>query len=302
MGIIKAAGGSVGGVLADQWLEIYSCDGFEAGVLSVRGVKKVSSRSANTKGDENVISDGSVIIVNVGQCALAIERGQIIGCYDTPGENIYRSERSGSIFHRGGLKTIVKQSVERFGYGGVAAIYQVVMYLDLREHMGNPFTFRLPLSLTERGTGTTIDATLTVSGMYSFRITEPTVFYKNVCGCSTGTVRVSDVQKQLEAELSGVLRPAIASVCSGGITAYELSVSADRIVDSATAQISEKWESLRGFTVVSLAIENIALSQRDKDLLQSVEYAKALTNPTLAAAVLVGAQAQAMQDAASNPR
>ena len=130
MGIIKAATGSVGGVMADQWLEVFTCDSMPVDVLAMRGVRKSGDRSANVKGEKEVISDGSTIIVSDGQCAIAVDRGEIIGVYDTPGENTFHSDRSKSIFHKGGLKGIAKQSWERFGYGGVAAVYQIIMYLD----------------------------------------------------------------------------------------------------------------------------------------------------------------------------
>lgn len=300
MGIIKAASGSVGGTLADQWLEVYSCDGFAQDVLAERGSKKVSERSSNVNGEENVISDGSIIIVHNGQCAIAVDKGKVIGCYDTPGENIYHSDRTGSIFHKGGLRSIAKQSFERFGYGGVAAVYQVIMYLDMKEHMGNPFTLSLPVNLKERRTGASIDATIIISGMYSFRITDPITFYQNVCGCSTSKVMKSELLPQFTAEFNTALMSALSKRCREGVSAYELAAYPDDMSKAATDIFNEKNKDLRGVEISSVGIESIRLTQGDKDLLQSIEYAKALTDPNLAAATLVGAQAQAMQDAAKS--
>ena len=300
MGIFKAAAGSVGGTLADQWLEIYSCGSFPQNMLAQRAVKKTGARSSNTKGEENVISDGSTVIVHDGQCALAIDKGEVIGVYDTPGENTYHSTRTGSVFHKGGLKSIAKQSFERFGYGGVAAIYQIIMYLDLKEHMSNPFAVKVPINLTERNTGASIDAMITLSGMFSFRIADPVTFYKKVCGNSTATVMTSTVLPQLTTELNAVLRRALAKHCTEGTSAYVLSIKADEIISSAEEIINEQWIKERGFVICSIGIESISLTQGDKDLLQSLQYAKALTDPKLAAATLVGAQAQAMQNASKN--
>ena len=300
MGIIKAANASVGSVMADQWLEYYSCDSLPQGVLAVRAQKRVSERSANTKGEENVISDGSVICVNAGQCAIAIDKGQIIGCYDTPGENIYHSDSSPSIFRKGGLRGIVKKSFDRFGYGGVAADYQVIMVLDMREHFGNPFAFKAAINLTDRRTQLSFDASLTISGMFSFKIVKPAVFYAKICSNRTGTVRVADILPQITAELNALMRAAVSQSCTKGASAYDLSMSANDIADAAAAQISEQWIEERGFAVSSVGIDSISLTQGDKNLLQSVQMAKALTDPTLAAAVSTGAQAQAMQSAAKN--
>lgn len=300
MGIFKAAAGSVGGTLADQWLEVYSCDGFEQGILACRAKKMTSDRSANTKGEENVISDGSVVIVHNGQCALAIDKGKVIWSSDTPGENVFQSDRTGSIFHKGGIKSIAKQSFERFGYGGVAAIYQIIMYLDLKEHMGNPFSVKFSIHLTERHTGANIDATVTMSGMFSFKIVDPVTFYKKICGNTTAEVPVKAVIPQMTTELSAVLRQALSSRCQEGVNAYELSCCGDVMVETAEKLIDKLWIEERGYALSSIGIDNISLTNGDKNLLQSIEYAKALTDPRLAAATLIGAQAQAMQDAAKN--
>ncbi|MBQ3330175.1 MAG: SPFH domain-containing protein [Ruminococcus sp.] len=302
MGLFKAAKGSLGGVMADQWLEIYACDSLPQGVLAQRAQKRVSERSANTEGDDNVISDGSTIIVNVGQCALAIDSGEVTGVYDTPGENTYHSDRSPSIFHKGGAKGVLKQSFDRFGYGGVAAVYQVIIVLDLREHMGNPFSVSLPIRIKDSRTGLDFDATLSVSGTFSFQIKKPAVFYKKLCGCSTGTVYVKDILPQITAEFKMTLITAIGKTFRKGSTAYDISMSANKIIDEAAALLNEEWIAKRGFAIVSVGIDSVALKKQDKDLLQSVQLAKTLTDPTLSAATIAAAQAQAMQDAAKNTR
>ena len=302
MGIFKAAKGSLGGVMADQWLEVYACDSLPQGVLAQRAQKRVGEHSANTEGEDNVISDGSTVIVNAGQCALAIDSGEVTGVYDTPGENTYHSDRSKSIFHKGGAKGVLKQSFDRFGYGGVAAVYQVIIVLDLREHMGNPFSLSLPIRIKDSNTGLDFDAMLTVSGAFSFRIKKPAVFYKKLCGCSTGTVYVNDVLPQITAEFKMTLITAIGKTFRKGSTAYDISMSANEIIDEAATLLSEEWIEKRGFAIASVGIDGISLTKEDKDLLQSVQMAKALTDPTLSAATIAAAQAQAMQDAAKNTR
>ena len=301
MGIFKAAAGSVGGVMADQWLECYFCDALPEGVLAMRAEKKVSERSSNTKGEENCISDGSLIIVNAGQCAIAIDRGEIIGVYSEQGQNIYHSDRSPSLFHGGGLKGVFRQSMDRFGYGGVAAVYQIIMFLDVREHLGNAFSVRIPMNIRDTAKLVSIDAEVTLSGMFSFHIADPATFYKKVCGNSYSTVMTSTALKQITAELEMLLRQALAKECAReGMNAYDLSLSADSIIGNVGEEVNEQWVRLRGFKFSSIAIDSIDISHHDRSLLQSVEYAKALTDPTLAAATLVGAQAQAMQSAAKN--
>ncbi|MBR5234097.1 MAG: SPFH domain-containing protein, partial [Clostridia bacterium] len=75
MGLIKAGNGAIGGVLADQWKEFFSCDSLDSETLVVKGRKSVGSRSSNTKGHDNVISNGSGIVVNEGQCMIIVDNG-----------------------------------------------------------------------------------------------------------------------------------------------------------------------------------------------------------------------------------
>lgn len=302
MGIIKAAAGSIGGAASDQWLEIYVCDAMPSDVLAMRGVRKTSDRCANTEGDGEVISDGSTIIVADGQCAIAIDRGQAIGLYDKPGENTFHSDRSKSIFSKGGLKGIAKQSWERFGYGGVAAVYQAIMYLDLRERHSNPFSVTRPVNIKDRNGLAQMDLNVTMKGMFSFRIVDPLTFYKNICGNSTGTVKVSLVQPQLQVELANALAVALAKLCSGGaLTPTDISERTDEVSGIVAAAMTEQWTAKRGFAVTSLAISDVIIERRGLRTVQELERDKALTDPTVAAAHLVGAQGDAMQSAAKNP-
>ena len=301
MGIFKAAAGSLGGVLADQWLEMYYCDSMPQEVLAQRGQKRVNENSANTKGSEDVISDGSLIVVNEGQCAIVVELGKIIGVYDTAGENTFRSSRSGSIFSGAGLKGIGKQTAERFGFGGEAAIHQFVMYLDTKEHLANPFSLAVPLSVVDRNTGFEYFATVNMGGVFSFRITNPEVFYKNICGNSTGTVYKTIVQPQLEAEFRSAATVALNKICGEGVEPSDLAKSTEDISKAVQEAMTEKWVSTRGFTVTSVGIDTIGIRREDLKAFQTVQRAHMLTDPAMAAATLVTAQADAMHAAAQNP-
>ncbi len=301
MGVFKAISGSMSGTAADQWLEVYACDSLPEDVLAQRAFHKSGERSANTKGDPDVVTDGSTVIVNSGQCAMLIDRGEVVDCCSQPGTYAFHSKRSGSLFSGGGLKSVFKQSVDRFGYGGIAAVHQVVIFLDIREHMANPFYLSRAVNIRDRNTNMRFDAQLQLGGLYSFRITDPPVFYKKVCGNSTGTVRKSDVIKQLTAELEMQLSVAISRILTvEGATPTELSAGMDIVIKKAVEALNAEWSQLRGLSVVSLAADAVALIPKDLNMLQSVQWAKVLTDPSTAAAALVGARAQALQDAAKN--
>ena len=301
MGVFKAISGSFGGVMADQWLEVYSSDSFPADVLAQRVQAKVGERSANTKGEKDVVSDGSLVIVNAGQCAMLIDRGEVVDYCAEPGEYSFHSERSKSLFSGGGLKGILKQGFDRFGYGGVAAVYQVVIFLDTREHMANAFSLDRTVNIRDRNTGMRFDARLKLGGAYSFRIVDPPVFYKKVCGNCAGVVKKSDVIKQLTAELEMELAVILSRIMTEeGVTPTDLSMDFDLLISRATESLNEKWAALRGLGIVSLGTDTMCLTSNDRKMLQSVQWAKTLTDPAMAAATLVGAQGQAAQDAAKN--
>ena len=78
MGLIKALAGATGGTLADQWKEYFYCEAMDADVLVCKGEKRTSGRSSNKKGSDNIITSGSVIAVNDGQCMIIVEQGKVV--------------------------------------------------------------------------------------------------------------------------------------------------------------------------------------------------------------------------------
>ncbi len=299
MGIIKAFTGATGGVMADQWLEMYYCDSIPAGILAVRGQKRVSERSSNTKGNENVISDGSIIVVNEGQSAIAVEQGKIIGAYTQPGENVFHGG-SASIFSGGGVKGIGKEIFNRVGFGGDVAIHQFILYIDMKEQLGNPFSVSFPICVSDDEIGLQLTATARASGVFSFRITDPVAFYKKIFRGASGTMRVSDVLPQLQAEYATAMMEASSRLFAGSLRLSDMPGKASKIADAVSECMTEKWVGLRGFTVVSTAIDSLTVLDAEKRTIQTIQRDKILRDPTMAAATLTGAQADAMRDAARN--
>ena len=301
MGIIKATTGAVGGVLADQWLEMYYCDSIPQGILAQKGSKRIGPNSSNTKGSEDVISDGSIIVVNEGQCALVVEMGKVISVHDKSGENVFHSDRSPSIFSGKGLKGMGKSIIDRVGFGGDVNIHQAVVYLDLKEHFGSPFSLSCPVNVRDEETGLELTATVQMSGRFSFKITDPLTFYRVVCFNSAGTVSLHSVQPQLEAECSTAIMDATSRISAECITPTDLSANVKEVGNRVKEYMTEEWVPKRGFKAVSVAFEEFRVTKNDLKTLQTVERDKMLRDPAMAAATLIGAQAQAMEMAAQNP-
>lgn len=299
MGIIKAFTGATGGTMADQWLEMFVCDSIPQGVLAYRGQKQVSERSSNTKGDENVISDGSVIVVNEEQSAVAVEQGRVIGVYREPGEHIFHGG-SASLFSGGGMKGIGKEVFKRVGFGGDVAIHQYILYIDMKEQMGNPFSVSFPICVTDEKIGMELTATAQVRGVFSFKVTDPLAFYQRIFRGAFGTMRVQDVLPQLQAEYATAVMDASSRLFTGFLRLSDLPGKAAKIADTVSGCMTEKWTALRGFTVVSTAIDSLTVTDSDRRTVATIQRAKINRDPAMAAATLTTAQADAMTDAAKN--
>lgn len=187
MGLIKAALGSLGGVLADQWRECFYCDSLSSDILVAKGRKQNSDRSSNTKGSDNIITNGSVVIVNEGQCMMIVDQGAIVEFTAEPGEFTWNASSEPSIFY-GGLGQGIKGSWEtfkrRFTFGGDTGKDQRVYYFNLKEIISNKYgtTNPVPFRVVDRNIGLDVDIAIRCNGEYSYKITDPMLFYKNVCG------------------------------------------------------------------------------------------------------------------------
>ena len=306
MGLIKAGLGSLGGVLADQWKEFFVCDAMPKEVLARKGEKKTSGRSSNTKGSDNVISDGSGLIVADGQCAIITDQGIVAEICAIPGEYTYNSKTEPSLFTGPlgeGIKNTFKNIGKRFTYGGEAPKDQRVYYFNLKEMMENLFGTPnpVPFRVVDSKVGIDLDVGVRCSGMYSYKIADPILFYANVCGnFAGGDYPRSEVEKQLKTEFIGSLRPGFAKISRLEIRPYEIPDHEDDMVKALNEVLDEKWGKLRGLKLVSIAFQNVDLPEEDQQELKRLQREALYRDPTKGAAHLIDAQGDAMRAAAEN--
>ncbi len=306
MGLIKAALGSVGGVMADQWKEFFYCDSIDQDILVVKGKKRESKRSSNTKGSDNIITSGSVIAVADGQCMIIVEQGKVVELCAEPGEFVYDASTEPSLFHGKLSKTIpavFKNIGKRFTFGGEAPKDQRVYYFNTKELMGNKYGTpgMVPFRVVDQRAGIDIDVNIKCFGEYSYTIDNPILFYTNVCGNVSDEYSRTEIESQLKSELLTALQPAFAKLSEQGIRYSALPGHTMEIADALNEVLSAKWVELRGIKIVSFGVSSVKADEEDEKMLKELQRNAAFTNPTLAAANLVGAQASAMQAAASNP-
>ena len=305
MGLLKAGAGALGGVLADQWRDYFYCDALEAGVLAAKGKKRTSRRSSNTKGDENIISNGSILAVNEGQCMLIVEQGKIVEVCAEAGEFLYDSGTEPSVFYGGlgkGLLGSFATLGKRFGFGGDTAMDQRVYYFNTKEIVGNKYgtTNPIPFRVVDRNIGLDVDISIRCNGEFSYRIADPLLFYKNVCGNVSDVYRRSEIDSMLRAELLTALQPAFAAVSAQGVRYSALPGHAGEIAGFLNQALSQKWQNLRGLTVSSFGINSVNASPEDEAMIKELQRTAVMRDPTMAAATLVGAQGEAMESAAKN--
>lgn len=305
MGLIAAGLGAVGGVLADQWKEFFYCDAIDKNTLAVKGQKRISSRSSNTKGNDNIISNGSVIAVADGQCMIIVEQGKIVEVCAEPGEFVWDSSTEPSIF-TGKLGTSIKETFKligkRFTFGGDPGKDQRVYYFNTKEIIDNKFgtPTPIPFRVVDRNINLDIDVSVRCSGVYSYRIVDPLLFYANVCGNVDPSYTRTEIDTQLKTEFVSALQPAFAKISELQVRPSALPGHAEELSEAMNSALSKKWGELRGIQVVSIAMNPITLSEEDQELIKKAQHAAIMRDPTMAAATLVEAQSQAMKDAAKN--
>ena len=304
MGLISAALGAAAGVLSDQWKEYFYCEALPNNVLAVKGRKRNSGLSSN-RGSDNIISSGSVIAVADGQCMLIVEQGKIVDVCAEPGEYIYDSSTEPSIFSGKlgeGILNVCKLIGKRFTFGGEAPKDQRVYYFNTKEVTGNKYgtPSPVPFRVVDKNIGLDIDISVRCFGEYSFVLSNPLLFYTNVCGNVTEDYTRERLEGQMKSELLTALQPAFARISEMGIRYSALPGHTTELADALNEELSNKWRVLRGIEIASIGVSSIKASEEDEAMIKELQRNAALRNPNMAAAHLVGAQAAAMQSAASN--
>ena len=306
MGLIKAALGAAGGTLADQWKEFFYCEAMDKDVMMQKGVKRVGGRSSNTKGSDNIISNGSGIAVADGQCMIIVEQGKIVEVCAEPGEFTYDTSTEPSIFSGSlgqGILDTFKTIGKRFTYGGDTGKDQRVYYFNTKELIDNKFGTPnpIPFRVVDSKINLDIDVSLRCSGVYSYKITDPLLFYTNVCGNVSDEYRRDELEGQLKAEFIDALQPAFARLSDLEIRPNQIISHNKEIKDALNEELSSDWGQKRGLQVVSIALGSVTLPEEDQELIKTAQRNAMYKDPTMGAAAIVGAQAEAMTAAANNP-
>ena len=306
MGLIKAGVGALGGALADQWKEFFYCDALDSDTLVVKGQKRTTSRSSNTRGNDNIISNGSGIAVADGQCMIIVEQGKVVDVCAEPGEYTYNTSTEPSIFS-GNLGDSIKKTFsmvgKRFAYGGDTGKDQRVYYFNTKEIIGNKFGTANPIMFEVVNKRINIARTVNIrcNGVYTYMITDPLLFYTRICGNVESAYTRDEIDEQLKSEFIDALQPAFGALSEQELRPSQLPAKVKELKDAMNDVLRQEWIENRGITIGKIALNPITLTPEDMKKINELEDAANIGfNPFMMAGRMTDATADTMQTAAGN--
>ena len=308
MGLIHAITGAAGGVLADSWRDFFYCDSLNENTLAVKGQKRTSDRgrSSNTKGESNIISDGSIIAVNDGQCMIIVESGEIVDVCAEPGQFVYDRSTEPSIFYGDlgeGIKNTFARIGQRFTFGGDTGKDQRIYFFNTKEIYGNKYgtSSPIPFRIVDANIGLDFEPGVRMNGEYSYKLTDPLLFYKNVCGNVEEPYTRDRLESQMKSELLLALQPALARIAEMGVRYSAVPAHTKELATFLDEELTADWAQKRGISIVSFGVNSITMSEEDEARLKNLQTAAPLQNANMAGAYTAAAAGDAMRDAANNP-
>ena len=298
MGIIKAAAGAAKSVLAEQWKEYFSCNALGDDVLLKRGYKRIGKNSANSRTDDGIITNGSLIAVHDGQAVIVVSQGKVIDVCAEPGEHVFIDEK-----HPGGVGGYFKDVLTRISFGGgnIQPLTHRVFYINILEQTGNRFVTPAPIPFRagDSRIGIKADLSLICGGVYSYRIAEPSVFYRAVAGNAETIYTGRRIRKQIDSLLLTCLQTLV-SEWYGEKAPRPSSIPEilPELSEMLRETLTQETASRYGIEIVSVAFDAFYLA--DAGLIQELQAHAVLKDPDLAIAYLAGKTADAMQTAAAN--
>lgn len=295
MGFIKAFTGALGGTFADEWKDFYVPRGNVPATAAIFGAEKKGTdagRGENTKGSENIITNGSKIVVPEGTALITLQDGAITGCITEPGGFIFQSNDQNSqsfLAGNGIISSTLKISWERFKFGGIPAAEQIAIYVNLKEIPGNMFGTQSEIYWDDAYMNSQVGAI--TRGTYSLKIVDPILFVKNFVPAdylrpNAPVFDFADMDNvagtQLFNEVVGSLSAAFSNYTNDPNKGNRITkIQGDQIgfANSLSQAVEDgyRWKSDRGLEIVKVAITAIEYDEDTKRLLSDVKKADALS-------------------------
>ena len=301
MGLIKAFTGTAASYMNDLWEDYIYGDALDENTLMKKGHAR-GNPGAGSNANDNVITDGSRIAVNAGQMMLIVENGRIVDFTAEPGGYEYKFGTEPSMFcgdFKDALKVSFENMKQRFAFGGIAGNDQRVYFINTKEIMNNRFGFG---NVPYRDGEFDITIMLRGFGIYSYKITDPILFYTNVCGNVAEQFQKTSIETQLKAEIQNAFLPVFGQLAKEGVQYDQLSLQTERIIMLLQEALRSQWKEDRGIEIKTMAFSNILPDEESVDKIRQLQESRAYSeNKAMLGARVGAAQATAMESAAENP-
>lgn len=295
MGIIKAAVTAMGGALADQWLEVMEPGNMGDQTVFASGVK--IRKGSNTKGTDNVVSDGSVIHVYPNQFMMVVDGGKVVDYTAEEGYYTVKNSSSPSLFN-GQFKDALKESFNRIKFGGGTPRVQKVFYVNLQEIKGIKFGTRNPVNYFDSFYNA--ELFLRAHGTYSIKITDPLLFYAQVIPKNAGKVEISSINEQYMNEFLEALQASINKMSAEGERISFVASKGTVLSRHMSEVLDDEWKRSRGFEVMSVGIASISYNEESQKLINMRNQGAMLSDPGVREGYVQGAIARGLEAAGSN--
>ena len=295
MGLIRAAISSVSGTLADSWKEVIEPDEMDTETLIVKGV--TVKQGSNRKGTDNYVTNGSVIHVFPNTIMLLMDGGKIVDYCAEEGYYQVNNSSAPSLFN-GDLKETLKDTWQRFQFGGGAPQRQYVYYINTAEIKGIKFGTRNPVQYFDNFYNA--ELFLRAFGTYSVKITDPIKFFTEYAPKGTDSVKVKDLTEQLFSEFMDALQTAINQMSVDGVRISQITSKSRELSKYMASTLDEDWNALRGIEVCSVGIASITYDDESKKLISMRNQGAMMSDPTVREGFVQSAVAQGMQSAGAN--
>lgn len=295
MGLIKAISETIGGSLGDQWLEVIEPENMGGQTVMTRGIR--TGKGSNRKGNEDVISNGSVIHVYEGQFMMLLDGGKIVDYSAEPGYFTVDNSSMPSLFS-GSLEDAIVSSFDRFRYGGASPVAQKVFYINLQEIKGIRFGTRNPINYFDRFYNA--ELFLRAHGTYSIRIVDPIRFYAEVLPKNKGQVEVGDINEQFLFEFLDALQSSINSMSADGVSISYVTSKSRELSAYMADTLDEDWKKMRGMEIQSVAIASVSYDEESQKLIHMRNQGAMLGDPSVREGYLQGAVARGLESAGKN--
>lgn len=297
MGLIKAAVGSVGGSLADSWLEYIKADNMDDHTVVTKGVQVSDKRSSNKRGTKNIISNGSKIEVGPNQMMILMDSGKIMDYTAEQGRYEVYLSSAPSLFN-GQLKDSIKDTFNRFKFGGQPSSSQEVYFVNLQEIKGIKFGTRNALQYFDNFYNS--ELFLRCHGQYSVKITDPLKFFMEAIPRNAQRVQMEDINEQFNSEFLTALQAAIGQMSVDGVRISSLPSKGMELAKYLSTILDEDWNNARGLEIASVGISSISYDDESKELINMRNRGAMLSDPTIREGYVQGNIAEGMKAAGSN--